>query len=172
MSRKTLIITPWSGDTSGGCYGSFAGGRSRSRDVENPVRDPGSEGMLVVCRNNVIPNQHTAGGTAGGFHPLGPSASSGPWVPEVRSFLSPRRASGRFFLGVRVMRRWFRFSRKPPVAVRLLGLRESAGGDEGLHARYHRLVNRYQRWLLRWHAAHGRRFRFFSLRFFRQRRRR
>lgn len=42
-----------------------------------------------------------------------------------------------------------RFRRRLPAAERLLAMRERAAGDDARHVRFHRLVNRYQRWLLR-----------------------
>jgi hypothetical protein len=42
---------------------------------------------------------------------------------------------------------------KPSVTDRLLAVREQAGEDPAKHARYHRLVTRYQKWLLREHVA-------------------
>ncbi len=38
---------------------------------------------------------------------------------------------------------------KPPVAERLLARREAAGGSLSKHARYHVLVTRYQKLVLR-----------------------
>ncbi|MBN1595159.1 hypothetical protein JW933_04455 [candidate division FCPU426 bacterium] len=37
------------------------------------------------------------------------------------------------------------FKRKPPVAERLLNMREAAGADPKKHEQYHKAVNRYQR---------------------------
>jgi hypothetical protein len=42
---------------------------------------------------------------------------------------------------------------RPSVTDRLLATRERAGGDPEKHARYHRLVTRYQKWVLRDHIA-------------------
>jgi hypothetical protein len=55
---------------------------------------------------------------------------------------------------------------KPLVADRLLILRENAGGDPGMHERYHRIINRYQRVLLRKYALR-RRYSFLRWFFFR-----
>lgn len=46
--------------------------------------------------------------------------------------------------------------RKPLVTDRLLSLRERAGGDPYMHERYHKVINRYQRVLLRRYALRRR----------------
>lgn len=43
------------------------------------------------------------------------------------------------------------FQNKPNVTERLLAIRQLAGADPAGHAHYHRLVTRYQKWVLRAH---------------------
>lgn len=45
---------------------------------------------------------------------------------------------------------------RPNVTERLLAMRQGAGEDQDEHARYHRLVTRYQKWVLKAHLARGR----------------
>jgi hypothetical protein len=93
----------------------------------------------------------------GGINPLDPAVGTGRFGPRIwppaalpgpRIFLSGPRTRVRRPVQGRGEPMKSR-SRREPVAQRLLELRARAGSSVARHARYHSLVNRYQRMLLR-----------------------